>query len=87
MVVFPYKQSQPTRKIRSGCVSKSRLGATYGVDMGDNADISDVLYGGLIMSCHMRPSLRSALKTGPALSRAKPWHYTCSVDEQAGKAF
>jgi hypothetical protein len=55
--------------------------------MSDDADISDVLYGGLIMSCHMRPSLRGALKTGPALSRAKPWHYTCSVDEQAGKAF
>lgn len=60
-------------------------GHTYSIDVSNNADIADMLHRGLMMSRHVSPSLRRALKTGPALLRAKSRCHR--VDEQAGKTF
>lgn len=82
----------PVKKISSHPKLSPRLsslcqdsGLTYGVDMSNYAYVTDVLHCGLIMSRHVRPSLRRASKTGPTLSRAKPRHH--SIGEHAGKAF
>lgn len=71
--------------IRSRSNLSVSAGATYSIDVSNNAYIADVLHRGLMVSRYVSPSLRRTLKTGPALLTAKPRCHR--VDEQASKSF
>lgn len=81
----PGKRVSPSRSSGANASAQSELGTTYSIDMSNNAYVTNVLHRGLIMSRHVSPSLRRALRTGPTLSRTNPRYH--DVGEPAGKAF